>query len=82
MIHAGMRFFGQLRDLVGSSEMLLSVHKSDLFPLCHGGATIDEIASVVVTAVRKTEEGHLSSRRGGVQPEGTMSQIEGWKISR
>lgn len=56
---------------------LFSLAETDLRQMLRTGAPDQEIARVLVDAVRKKEEGHLINRPGFVRPERTMSQIGG-----
>lgn len=56
---------------------LFSLRETDLRSMLRGGATDDEIAEALITAVWAKEEGHLINRPGFVRPDRTMSQIGG-----
>jgi cyclic pyranopterin phosphate synthase len=56
---------------------LFSLVETDLKGPMRAGATDDEIASKIVTAVAGKEAGHLINRPGFVRPDRTMSSIGG-----
>jgi len=56
---------------------LFSLGETDFRTMLRGGASNDEIARVITSAVLAKEEGHLINRPGFVRPERTMSRIGG-----
>lgn len=56
---------------------LFSLKETDLRGPLRSGASDEELAGMIISAVEKKEEGHLINQPGFVRPDRTMSQIGG-----